>query len=111
MALRHSGTDQEMCRRLSGTTFGRVCNTHERRCVICDGMCEGTAEPVLICDICSIPTAGGEMRCVVCAKMPAVEVATYCGTCVLLEKDRDGCPRVLNQSRHQRMAQVRNATA
>ena len=109
MALRHSGVEQQMCRRICGTHEGKVCDAHERRCVICDCMCDMT-ETVFICDDCSF-VGKDDARCIVCNKTPAVEKAFYCRACVLLEKDRDGCPRVLNQSRHQRMAQVRGATS
>jgi PHD finger-like domain-containing protein 5A len=115
MALRHSGTDQKMCRRICGVNEGYVCDAHEHRCVICDSVAdpEAGAIPVLVCDDCNRSTArdGGSHQCIVCGRTPAPEKATYCRACVLLEKDRDGCPRVENQSRHQRMAQVRGAAS
>lgn len=41
---------------------------------------------------------GGDVRCLICDKMGAREEAFYCRECVVLEKDRDGCPKAVNLS-------------
>ena len=40
-------------------------------------------------------------RCLICGGRGAHE-AFYCRSCVLLEKDRDGCPRITNTSARRR---------
>ncbi|CBH15815.1 PHF5-like protein, putative [Trypanosoma equiperdum] len=107
--LRHSKQEQQMCRKLPGVDIGYVCQQHEGRCVICDLQFDEvlpTMREVRICSDCGFGREGDE-RCVMCNASKPTEVAYYCQYCVALEKDRDGCPRVLNQSRHQRIATVR----
>lgn len=41
----------------------------------------------------TIPTYQG--KCVVCGS-PGVADAFYCSECTILEKDRDGCPKIIN---------------
>nr|XP_031862326.1 pre-mRNA-splicing factor ini1 [Kwoniella shandongensis]KAA5529398.1 pre-mRNA-splicing factor ini1 [Kwoniella shandongensis] len=48
---------------------------------------------VRICDECSFGTAAG--KCIICSS-PAISDAYYCTECTRLEKDRDGCPRIIN---------------
>ena len=48
---------------------------------------------VRICDECNFGSLKG--RCVVC-NAPGVADAYYCKECVMLEKDRDGCPKIIN---------------
>lgn len=48
---------------------------------------------VRICDECNFGSRAG--RCVICG-MQGVSDAYYCKECVLLEKDRDGCPKIIN---------------
>ncbi|ESL09777.1 hypothetical protein TRSC58_02498 [Trypanosoma rangeli SC58] len=107
--LRHSKQEQQMCRKMPGASFGYVCDQHDGRCVICDLQFDEvlpSMREVHVCDDCGFGREGEE-RCVMCNAGKTTEVAYYCQYCVALEKDRDGCPRVLNQSRHQRMATLR----
>ncbi|CAG8573925.1 4741_t:CDS:2, partial [Gigaspora rosea] len=46
-----------------------------------------------ICDECNYGSYQG--RCVICGA-PGVSDAYYCKECVLQEKDRDGCPKIVN---------------
>ena len=46
-----------------------------------------------VCDDCNFGQFAG--KCVVCGSN-GVSDAMYCRECVLLEKDRDGCPKVIN---------------
>lgn len=100
-----------MCRKLTGNSYGYVCHQHEGRCVICDYQFDEVLETmreVRLCDDCGL-TAAGEGRCIMCGNTRTTEVAYYCQYCSALEKDRDGCPRVLNQTRQQRLAALRAA--
>lgn len=46
-----------------------------------------------ICDECNFGAQQG--RCIICGG-PGVSDAYYCRECTLQEKDRDGCPKVVN---------------
>lgn len=48
---------------------------------------------VRICDECNYGSLQG--RCVVCGGI-GVSDAYYCKECVMCEKDRDGCPKIIN---------------
>ncbi|KAH9172967.1 PHF5-like protein-domain-containing protein [Lactarius sanguifluus] len=48
---------------------------------------------VRICDECNFGTYGG--RCIICGS-PGISDAYYCAECTRLEKDRDGCPKIVN---------------
>lgn len=100
-----------MCRKPSGVSIGFVCQHHEGRCVICDLQFDEIAEAmaeVHLCDDCGL-VPEGEQHCVMCGSGRISEVAYYCQYCVALEKDRDGCPRTLNQTRHQRIAAIKKS--
>ena len=90
MAKHH--TDLVFCRKLVGMEIGRLCEKCDGRCVICDSYVR-PKNPVFLCDDCSF----GELseKCLIC-NAPASEKAFYCHKCCLLEKDRDGCPKVIN---------------
>lgn len=62
------------------------------KCVICDSFVNPHTL-VHVCDECNYGSFEG--RCVVCGN-PAVTDAYYCRECVQQEKDRDGCPKVVN---------------
>ncbi|KAF9790588.1 PHF5-like protein-domain-containing protein [Thelephora terrestris] len=86
--------DLIMCRRQPGIALGRLllCEKHDRQCPICDS----TVRPdtlVRICDECNFGTHGG--RCVICDS-PGISDAYYCAECTRMEKDRDGCPKIVN---------------
>ncbi|KAM0907243.1 hypothetical protein ACQ4PT_016247 [Festuca glaucescens] len=84
--------DLVRCARLPGVTAGRVCSAHDGRCVACDSMVRPAAL-ARVCDGCG--QRGGGERCVVC-RAGGVADAGYCKGCVQMEKDRDGCPAVVN---------------
>lgn len=48
---------------------------------------------VRICDECSFDYL--KDRCVICNSV-ATNEAKYCRNCLLLENDRDGCPKIVN---------------
>ena len=59
-------------------------------------MCDSYVRPctlVRICDECNYGAQEG--RCVICGGV-GVSDAYYCKECTLLEKDRDGCPKIVN---------------
>ncbi|XP_051912578.1 uncharacterized protein LOC127594866 [Hippocampus zosterae] len=90
MAKHHP--DLIMCRRLPGTAIGQLCDRCDGRCVICDSYVR-PAQLVRICEECNFGSSQG--RCIVC-NAPGKGDAYYCKACVQLERDRDGCPRVIN---------------
>ena len=88
---RHQG-DLVRCARIPGVSGGRVCAAHDGRCVVCDSMVRPVAL-ARVCDGCGLH--GGGERCVVCHARGVAD-AYYCKECVQMEKDRDGCPAVVN---------------
>ena len=62
----------------------------------CSPICDSYVRPatiVHICEECNFGTYGG--RCIVCGSA-GISDAYYCAECTRLEKDRDGCPKVVN---------------
>jgi hypothetical protein len=76
-------------------------------------VCDSYVRPetlVRICDECNFGTYGG--RCIICGSPGAFQLlvrleyssngfsgisdAYYCAECTRLEKDRDGCPKIVN---------------
>lgn len=76
-------------------------------------VCDSYVRPetlVRICDECNFGTYGG--RCIICGApgklvvpsfyyfiihvFPGISDAYYCAECTRLEKDRDGCPKIVN---------------
>lgn len=107
MALKHNAKAQHMCRKLPGVKIGLVCPEHEDRCVICDGYAQ-MVQMARVCDDCSFgPQNDG--KCIVCGSNKAEQPAYYCSYCVALEKDRDGCPKVMQMSQHKRDAHHRHS--
>ncbi|KAJ7740048.1 PHF5-like protein [Mycena maculata] len=83
--------DLIMCRRQPGIVtlraIGRLCE---------NPVCDSYVRPetlVRICDECNFGTYGG--RCIICGS-PGISDAYYCAECTRLEKDRDGCPKIVN---------------
>uniref|UniRef100_A0A2K5CK72 PHD finger protein 5A n=1 Tax=Aotus nancymaae TaxID=37293 RepID=A0A2K5CK72_AOTNA len=72
MAKHHP--DLIFCRKQAGVAIGRLCEK-------CDGKC------------CNYGSYQG--RCVICGG-PGVSDASYCKECIIQEKDRDGCPKIVN---------------
>ena len=91
MAAKHHA-DLIMCRKQPGIAFGMLCDKCDGRCVICDSWIKQTT-PVRICEECNYGSLAG--RCVICGGK-GVAKAHYCRECTQLEKDRDGCPRIIN---------------
>ena len=90
MARHHP--DLIFCRKQIGVAIGRLCQRCDGRCVICDSHVR-PAVLVRICDECNYGSYQG--RCVICGG-PGISDAHYCAECAILEKDRDGCPKIVN---------------
>ncbi|ODV73943.1 U2 snRNP complex subunit RDS3 [Cyberlindnera jadinii NRRL Y-1542] len=84
--------DLVMCLKQPGTHIGRLCEKCDGRCPMCDSFVRPTAK-VRICEECAF--GQGAEKCVICGGH-GVSDAFYCHTCVMLEKDRDGCPKIVN---------------
>ncbi|KAI5453252.1 Pre-mRNA-splicing factor ini1 [Naganishia albida] len=84
--------DLIMCRRQPGIAIGRMCEKCDGKCPICDSYVRPKTL-VHVCDDCSFGTYAG--RCIVCGA-PGISNAYYCTECTSLEKDRDGCPKIVN---------------
>ncbi|KAI3879267.1 hypothetical protein MKW92_047260 [Papaver armeniacum] len=77
MAKHHP--DLIMCRKQPGIAIGRLCEK-------CDGKFR-------VCDECNYGSFLG--RCVICGGV-GISDAYYCKECTQQEKDRDGCPKIVN---------------
>ncbi|KAK0150500.1 PHD finger-like domain-containing protein 5A [Merluccius polli] len=82
MAKHHP--DLIFCRKQAGVGDGKcvICDSYVRPCTL-----------VRICDECNYGSYQG--RCVICGG-PGVSDAYYCKECTIQEKDRDGCPKIVN---------------
>ena len=81
-----------MCRKQPGIAIGKLCEKCEGRCVICDSYVR-PATVVRLCDECNYGKKSG--KCVICGSAGSGE-AFYCKECTQCEKDRDGCPKIIN---------------
>lgn len=90
MAKHHP--DLIFCRKQPGVAIGRLCEKCDGKCVICDSYVRPSTL-VRVCDECNYGSYQG--RCVICGG-PGVSDAYYCKECTILEKDRDGCPKIVN---------------
>ncbi|KAA3670998.1 PHD finger-like domain-containing protein 5A, partial [Paragonimus westermani] len=90
MAKHHP--DLIFCRKQPGVAIGRLCEKCDGKCVICDSYVR-PCTLVRICDECNYGSYQG--RCVICGG-PGVSDAYYCRQCTCMEKDRDGCPKIVN---------------
>ncbi|KAK4028087.1 hypothetical protein OUZ56_017265 [Daphnia magna] len=90
MAKHHP--DLIFCRKQPGVAIGRLCEKCDGKCVICDSYVK-PCTLVRICDECNYGSYQG--RCVICGG-PGVSDAYYCKECTIQEKDRDGCPKIVN---------------
>ncbi len=90
MAKHHP--DLIMCRKQPGIAIGKLCAQCDGKCVICDSYVRPQTL-VRVCDECNFGTTG--TRCIICGGA-GISDAYYCRECVLQEKDRDGCPRIIN---------------
>ena len=91
MALKHH-QDLIMCGKLPGPWNGKLCEKCDGRCPICDSYSYPSIK-VRICEECNYGSRTNS--CIICG-YPGVVDAFYCKECIMLEKDRDGCPRVIN---------------
>jgi len=90
MAKHHP--DLIFCRKQPGVAIGRLCEKCDGKCVICDSYVR-PCTLVRICDECNYGSYQG--RCVICGGA-GVSDAYYCKECTITEKDRDGCPKIVN---------------
>ncbi|ELR08923.1 hypothetical protein VC83_05844 [Pseudogymnoascus destructans] len=84
--------DLVMCRKQPGISLGRLCDKCDGKCPVCDAYVRPTTL-VRICDECSF--GNYQNKCVVCGG-EGISDAFYCFECTRLEKDRDGCPKIIN---------------
>ncbi len=108
-----------MCRKQPGIAIGRLCDKCDGKCPVCDSYVRPTTL-VRICDECSFGNyqnkcvvCGGEVRPPSClasfaalgeerkkrlmkVRVQGISDAFYCFECTRLEKDRDGCPKIIN---------------
>ena len=85
-------SDLVMCRKQAGIAIGRLCDKCDGKCPVCDSYVRPTTL-VRICDECSF--GNFQNKCVVCGG-EGISDAFYCFECTRLEKDRDGCPKIIN---------------
>ncbi|KAI4801392.1 hypothetical protein E4T44_11500 [Aureobasidium sp. EXF-8845] len=103
--------DLVMCRKTAGISIGRLCDKCDGKCPVCDSYVRPTTL-VRICDECSF--GNYQNKCLVCggevgilfrsryfghitnANSQGISDAFYCFECTRLEKDRDGCPKIIN---------------
>lgn len=90
MAKHHP--DLIMCRKQPGIAIGRLCEKDDGKCVICDSYVR-PCTLVRVCDECNYGSFQG--RCVICGGV-GISDAYYCKECTQMEKDRDGCPKIVN---------------
>jgi PHD finger-like domain-containing protein 5A len=90
MAKHHP--DLIMCRKQPGIAIGRLCEKCDGKCVICDSYVR-PCTLVRVCDECNYGSFQG--RCVICGGL-GISDAYYCKECTQQEKDRDGCPKIVN---------------
>lgn len=85
-------TDIANCRKLPGVAIGKLCDKCDGRCITCDSYFRPYVQ-VHICDECNYGSL--QNTCIICGASGAKSDAYYCKSCVLLQKDRDGCPKIL----------------
>lgn len=91
-AMSRHHPDLVMCRKQPGISIGRLCDKCDGKCPVCDSYVRPTTL-VRICDECSF--GNYQNKCIVCGG-EGISDAFYCFECTRLEKDRDGCPKIIN---------------
>lgn len=101
--------DLIMCLKQPGTHIGYLCDKCDGRCPICDShnikmnsynisnspvSFQPALKAVRICDSCSFGKS--KQSCIICNNPVATHKAYYCLECIKLEKNKDGCPKILN---------------
>lgn len=102
--------DLVMCMKQQGTHLGYLCDKCDGRCPICDShniktinnrnnvnnttRTSNNLKKVRICDSCSFGNLSHS--CIICNNPKAQNVAYYCWECCQLERNKDGCPQILN---------------
>jgi PHD finger-like domain-containing protein 5A len=86
-------SESRTCSNIQGRNKGQLCRRCEGGCPSCGSFVGGTVE-ARICDNCFYELK--EERCIKCLSRNITRTAYYCRECVSLEKDRDGCPRIIN---------------
>ena len=84
--------DLVMCRKAPGISLGRLCDKCDGKCPVCDSYVRPTTL-ARVCDECSF--GNYQNKCIVCGG-EGISDAFYCFECTRLEKDRDGCPKIIN---------------
>ncbi|ODV92120.1 hypothetical protein CANCADRAFT_21518 [Tortispora caseinolytica NRRL Y-17796] len=84
--------DAIVCMKQPGISVGKLCEKCDSRCPGCDAFVNPTSK-ARICDECSFGRA--KDICILCGGTGSSD-AYYCYECVIQEKDRDGCPRVIS---------------
>lgn len=85
-------SDLFSCQKLTGNAIGKLCDRCDGRCVTCDSYVKPTVL-VRICDECNFGVNNN--KCIICGNY-GINDAYYCKSCVMLEKDREGCPKIIN---------------
>merc|ERR1712146_82229 len=80
------------CGKKVGSGIGGLCEKCDGKCVICDSYVR-PCQIVRLSEECHFLGKSG--KCIIC-NSKTVSDAYYCKACVLLEKDRDGCPKIIN---------------
>lgn len=84
--------DLVMCRKQTGISIARLCEKCDGKCPSCDSYVRPTTL-ARVCDECSF--GNYQNKCIVCGG-EGISDAFYCFECTRLEKDRDGCPKIIN---------------
>lgn len=86
--------DLIQCMKQPGSTIGKLCEKCDGRCPCCDSYITNESKAMArVCDDCSFGNFSG--KCILCGNK-GVSDAYYCLECVQTEKDRDGCPKIIN---------------
>lgn len=84
--------DLVMCMKQPGISIGKVCEKCDGKCPVCDSHVRPTTK-VRICPECAFGNRSN--HCIICGSSGVAD-AFYCYECTRLEKDRDGCPNIIN---------------